>query len=105
MIDKEKLITEVNDFIKRRFQKDCDWMNGNCYWFAMILRWRFPEELGVYYEPVAGHFYAGTEDETLFFDWEGSYMAEELKVKPILLYEIAEEDEIWYSRINRDCMA
>ena len=104
MIDKRKLIIEVNDFILRRFREEGNWIGGNCYWFAMILQWRFPEELRVYYEPVAGHFYAGTEDETLFFDWEGSYTAEELIVKPISLYEIAEQDTAQYSRLMRDCM-
>lgn len=104
MKDYENLICNIYDFIKCRFSKDCDWMNENCLWFAQILVWRFPEELNIYYEPVVGHFYAGTQDGRFFFDWEGFYNEEDLENKPILLSDIAYLDETWYSRLMRDCM-
>ena len=33
----------VLKFIKRRFPVDCNWLSGNCYYFAQILMARFPE--------------------------------------------------------------
>ena len=32
---------EVMEFIQRRFPKDSNWTNGNCYYFALILSDRF----------------------------------------------------------------
>lgn len=104
MKDYDDLIYNIYDFITRRFPEDCDWMNGNCLWFAQILVWRFSEELTIYYEPVVGHFYAGTQDGRFFFDWEGFYNEEDLENEPILLSDIAYLDETWYSRLMRDCM-
>lgn len=104
MKDYGDLIYNICDFVTRRFSKDCDWMNGNCLWFAQILVWRFSEELTIYYEPVVGHFYAGTQDGRFFFDWEGYYNEKFLENKPILLSDIAYLDETWYSRLMRDCM-
>ena len=73
---------EITDFIKRRFPVDCNWMNGNCYYFAVILKARFPEGRLVY-DSVVGHFMlrikdtfydytgiAATEPRPEFFDWE-----------------------------------
>lgn len=59
---------EILDFIKRRFPKDSNWLDGNCYWFAFILCERFPN-LQIYYEPVRGHFVAGTPSR--YYDWTG----------------------------------
>ena len=39
---------KINDFIKRRFNKEDNWLNGNCLWFAYILQKRFPN-LNIYY--------------------------------------------------------
>lgn len=92
----------ILNFIRRRFSKDCDWLNGNCYWFAVILCARFKDKLIIYYEPVVGHFYAGYKDGSMFFDWEGAHT--NLEFKPIALEEIEKEDKIWYSRLIRDCI-
>lgn len=46
---------EILDFIRRRFQTDCNWLNGNCYYFALILKSRFPEGK-IIYEVIDGHF-------------------------------------------------
>ena len=39
---------EVLEFIRRRFLQDCHWRDGNCYYFALILKDRFPESRIVY---------------------------------------------------------
>ena len=61
---------QVLEFIYRRFPDDCHWTDGNCYYFACILKARF-EEGEIWYDAVDGHFVFKLED--LFFDWNGSY--------------------------------
>ena len=61
---------EIINFINRRWQNDCNWMNGNCYWFAFILCNRFPD-LEIYYCPFEGHFYAGKNNQ--YYDWHGQH--------------------------------
>lgn len=91
-------VKEILEFIKRRFPQDANWLNGNCYWFAHILCTRFPF-LKIYYEPIEGHFYAGTPSH--YFDWTGLRTPYS---KPILFEEIKETDKLWYDRIIRDCV-
>lgn len=58
----------VKEFIDRRFKADCNWLNGNCYYFALILSDRFPGGT-VYYDVIYGHFiylYKGK-----YYDWSG----------------------------------
>lgn len=59
---------EVLDFINRRFKKDCYWINGNCYYFAIILKDRFPEGK-IYYDVIDGHFIFQYKDK--YYDWVG----------------------------------
>ena len=64
---------EVLEFIERRFYKDCNWLDGNCYYFALILKDRFPDGK-IYYDVLNGHFvykYKG-----LYYDWVGIYEPE-----------------------------
>lgn len=59
---------EVLEFINRRFKNDCNWINGNCYYFALILNDRFPDG-EIYYDVIYGHFiyfYNGK-----YYDWSG----------------------------------
>lgn len=88
---------EVLEFISRRFKKDANWLNGNCYWFARILCERFPY-LRLYYMPVVGHFVAGTPSR--YYDWTG---VNKDKEKPILFEELMKEDRIYAERVLRDC--
>lgn len=88
---------EIIDFIKRRFNVDCNWLNGNCLWFALILKKRF-NGLNIYYLPIEGHFVVGYLDS--FFDWTGKINLKEL---PILFDEIKENDKNWYEHLIRDC--
>lgn len=45
----------VLDFIRRRFPSDCQWTSGNCYYFAVILKARFPCAV-IFYDVIYGHF-------------------------------------------------
>lgn len=92
---------EILDFIKKRFSNtDANWLYGNCYYFAQILCMRFPW-LKVYYEPVAGHFIAGTPSH--YYDWRG-LVTNQLDSKPILLDWIKDNEPNWYNRLLEDCI-
>ena len=45
---------KIEEFINRRFPSNCDWLEGNCYYFARILKMRFKGE--IWYDLVEGHF-------------------------------------------------
>ena len=90
-------IDEVLDFIKRRFLKDCDWLSGNCYYFAIILKNRFPYG-DIYYDTINGHFlfkYKG-----FYYDWGGIVMP---RGELILWNNFEEYDPLRKERIIRDC--
>ena len=89
---------EVLDFINRRWQEDCHWLDGNCYWFAHILHTRF-SILEIYYLPIEGHFICG--DGKNFYDWSGYKIPKE---EPWLFSDIAINDPLWFERIVRDCV-
>jgi hypothetical protein len=92
-------MNEVLEFIGRRFPRsnDCNWLDGNCYWFARILCMRFPY-LELYYNPIKGHFYAG--DGTNMYDWNGLTRDNEV----FSFSWIRENDSTWYERLVRDCV-
>ena len=81
---------QILEFIKRRFPVDCNWCNGNCYWFAVILTKRFPY-LSIYYEPILGHFVAGANNK--YYDCTGECKFEN---EPILFSTLKDSDPIWY---------
>lgn len=89
---------EVIEFIKRRWQFDSHWIDGNCYWFTYILTSRFPH-LDIYYLPIVGHFVAG--DCENFYDWTGLVTLTE---KPWWFSNLKEIEPNWYARIVRDCV-
>lgn len=89
---------EIKDFIARRFPVDCDWLTGNCYYFALILSNRF--SLDIYYLPVEGHFVVG--DGKNYYDWRGCVNSL-IEEKPMTLNDIYYEDPAHYIRIMRDC--
>ncbi len=48
-------INNIIKFIKRRFPNDSNWLNGNCFYFAVILKNRFPKGV-IFYDVVIDHF-------------------------------------------------
>lgn len=42
---------EVLEFIHRRFPVDCDWLSGNCFYFAIILKSNFKSG-DIYYDVI-----------------------------------------------------
>ena len=71
---------KVLEFIKRRFPVDCNWCNGNCYWFAAMLHMRFPD-LKIWLFPIENHFMVG--DGEKFYDWNGIKFLSDCEEVPI----------------------
>ena len=59
---------KVLEFINRRFKDDCKWLDGNCYYFTVILKDRFPKGK-IYYDVIYGHFVF--EYYRTYYDWTG----------------------------------
>ena len=91
-------MNKVEEFIKRRFSDDCNWTNGNCLWFALILKKRFPKAK-IFYLPVDGHFVVKYKHK--YYDWTGEI---KLTEKAYKLSKIKKEDPLWYSHLIRDCL-
>ena len=95
----------IEEFIKRRFQKDCDWTNGNCYFFALILHDRFADydDGFIVYEPIAGHFMFKYDGK--YYDWTGQVELTPAQKEAIVYWvEYRHMDEAHYARIVRDCI-
>lgn len=89
----------ILEFIQRRFSKDYDWTNGNCYYFAVILDNRFPGG-DICYDVTDGHFlyrnYSGA-----YYDWTGLVHPTGTVIK---WKEFREYDYKQYQRIIENCV-
>lgn len=88
---------KITEFINRRFPQDCNWTDGNCYFFAVILQSAFGGD--IYYDVVKGHFLLKCEND--FYDWTGKVFKCETVVK---WEEFGRYDEKQEERITRDCI-
>lgn len=99
-IEKTENVDPVVEFIKRRFgSTDAHWQDGNCYYFAVILKDRFPEA-EICYEPIVGHFVAKIGER--YYDSLGENIPSS---HPIPLAEIEQADPLWAESIHRDCIS
>lgn len=97
----------VLDFINRRFplteHDNSNWMTGNCYYFAKILKSRFKGE--IWYDLVNGHFLFRQGE--YFYDWSGvrtEYDLNKLETTDNLVKwsTYKKIDPVHYDRIVRD---
>jgi len=96
---------KILDFIQRRFSTDCNWLDGNCYYFALILNDRFyPEchgECDIVYDLVDGHFMFKCENK--YFDYSG--LREDVKEENLISwYDFIVYDAARYTRVIHDCL-
>lgn len=59
---------EVLEFIHRRFPVDSHFLDGNCYYFSLILKDRFISSK-VMYDVISGHFVTLIDGK--YYDWTG----------------------------------
>lgn len=88
----------IIEFINKRFKKDCDWLNGNCYYFSIILKNRFPDGK-IFYDVINGHFiflYNGH-----YYDWTGCIKPDGYLVE---WDKFDEYDSLQKKIIIRDCL-
>ncbi len=89
---------KILEFIKRRFpENNGNWNEGNCFWFALILKTRF-DKGEIWYEPIRGHFIF--KFGVYFYDWTGIYKEDTSKA---FKFE-RENDELLYDRLIRNCV-
>ena len=94
-------MNEVLDFIKRRFsENNSNWTCGNCYYFAVILKDRFPKGR-IVYDVIDGHFYLYLNNK--FYDYRGEHNLK-LSGKLILWSDIDIYDKNVGDRVRRDCL-
>lgn len=101
--DKETIHNNLNDnvldFITNRFQIDCDWTSGNCYYFAKILEVRFPGGT-IYYDVIDRHFIYGYKGN--YYDYNGIV---EMNGRKLVAWNRFKEYDInVYERVIRDCI-
>ena len=90
-------MNEIEKFIKRRFDIDCHWLDGNCYYLALILCYRFPYLKKIYY-PIDGHWVA--TDGKYAYDFNGKSNVKEVYYEED---KLKEEDIDLYNEIIGDC--
>lgn len=97
------MMNDIEKFIERRFGgKDCDWKSGNCYYFAVILKTRFPQG-DIYYDTIDGHFLF--RYGSAFYDFGGTVDMSDKSAGAIIDWSIFKSyDPKHYERIVRDCI-
>lgn len=88
----------VEEFIKKRFNTDCNWLDGNCYYFSIILKARFPQAI-ILYDVINGHFVVDIDNE--YYDWTGKIDKTGIFIK---WENFDKYDPIRKKRIIRDCI-
>ena len=91
-------MNEILEFINRRFPTDYNWLNGNCFYFSVILKSRFPQGT-IFYDVINGHF---------LFNHENNYYDLTGKVEPdgyLVEWDKFEKyDHLQQKTIIRDCI-
>ena len=91
---------DVLDFIRRRFADNCHWTDGNCYYFALILKERFGGT--IYYDTIDGHFVIDING--IVYDYNGAYSTNINNPWYVEWSAFNHYDEAQYERIVRDCI-
>ena len=90
---------DILEFISRRFPEKENWLNGNCYFFAIILNEVF--EGKICYDLIYGHFLFREEKSGKYFDVTGEVTNYSDSVIDWLDYNLV--DPIHWKRIKENC--
>ena len=90
----------IIEFITRRFSVDCNWLSGNCYYFATILKDRFPDCV-IMYEQIYGHFFV--ECHGKYYDWSGEIVPN--SATSVVWDTYGDIDPQHYNRIQSNCIS
>ena len=91
----------VLDFIQRRFLNDCHWTDGNCYYFAVILRDRFYPNADILYDVINGHFV--TKINGIMYDWNG-VVSDDGEHRYVRWDDFDRYDGLQRQRVENDCI-
>lgn len=92
---------KILEWIHRRFPHDSNWLNGNCYQFALLLNSTFEGE--IVYDPIDGHFLFLASNGQ-FYDWSGVRIYNGTYQKAFVKWaDYRQEDQLHYDRVMRDC--
>ena len=91
-------IDEIIEFTKRRFPIDCNWLNGNCYFYALACKSAFRSGK-ILYDVIQGHFIFLYDGK--YYDWSG-----EIKPNGYLVEwdKFDDYDSLQKQIIIRDCI-
>ena len=98
---KTKILRFIDLFHPEEDVMKSTFSEGMCYWFAYILKGRFPSGK-IVYEPVLGHFLF--KYSTHLYDISGNVTE---KFKGCVLYDIewiSQYEPFWYRRILEGCI-
>ena len=89
---------KIIEFTKRRFPIDCNWLNGNCFFYAQACKCAFNEG-EIFYNVIDGHFVFKYQDK--YYDWSG-----QIDPRGYLVSwdKFNEYDPLVKERIIRDCI-
>lgn len=92
---------KILEWIHRRFPQDSNWLNGNCYQFALLLNSTFEGE--IVYDPIDGHFLFYSVCGR-FYDWSGIRVYSRSYSQTFVKWSnYRQEDPLHYERVMRDC--
>lgn len=93
---------EIVQWMHNRQFYDNKWMNGNCYYFAVLLQTAWPGGK-IVHDPIIGHFMYLYKN--CLYDYRGYVgLAKEYK-RPLDDWEKYKEvDELHWAHIMRDCV-
>lgn len=95
----EIITNDVLNFIFRRFPYDAMWSEKNCYYFAVILKDRFPDGV-IYYDVKEGHFLTKIRDK--LYDNSGEQTEENRTL--VKWDEFSKYDKLQAERIIQHCI-
>lgn len=91
---------DILNFIRFFSGSEDVFLYGCCYWFAFILSSRFGGE--IWLDVINNHFITKIDDE--FYDVSGVVDMSDRKVIYRYPDQVKEYDELFFSRIVRDCV-